>query len=184
MAVAAVSFNRRTMVIDADASKPVLHSRFGHPQAPGLADVLAGRQPLRRVVRRASENNPIAILSAGSADAELLGIERIIGTQQIVDASGADCTILSSTANSSLHESLLLAHHFPQSVLLTLNPRHTTVGEIEQLTDRVRSVGGRVAGIVLHDGRSLDGPRMNRRRRKVERRDHMKRQVARDWSER
>jgi len=184
LAETATSFSRRVMVIDADAESPMLHQRFGHPQSPGLADVLVGRAPLRKVVRRASIDNPTAVLTAGSADNELQGPERAVGTQQIVAAAGADCAIVSTTSASTLHDALRVAHYFPSNVVLALNPREVTRLEIQSLTNSVRSVGGSVTGIVLHDGRSLGSQRQTWRQRRTARRKHMKRQVARDWSER
>jgi hypothetical protein len=182
IAETAAGFNRRVMMIDGDVAKPILHERFGHPQTPGLAEVLAGRESLRGVVRRASPTNRTAVLTAGSGETYLFGVDRVIGTHQLVAASGADCAVLSTTSNSSLDEALLVAHHFPDAVVLAVDPATTTQSDILNLAERVRSVGGRLAGIVLHDGGRMESRRLTSRDRRSERRRHLRKRLARDWS--
>ncbi|NND01195.1 MAG: hypothetical protein HKN91_00270, partial [Acidimicrobiia bacterium] len=71
LAATASKFSLRVLLLDADSGPPVMHERLGHPQSPGLAEVLAGGASLRSAVRRASTTNPTAILTAGSSEAAI-----------------------------------------------------------------------------------------------------------------
>ncbi len=141
---------RRVLLIDADLAQPILHKHFGHPQAPGLAEVLEGSEALAKVVRRASDTNPAAVLSAGSLTADLVGVDRVMATHEVVSASGADCAVLSTTASSSLDEALLVAHHFNDAVVLAIDPGVMRETEILDLIDRTRGTGARLVGILLY----------------------------------
>lgn len=184
LAETATSFNLRVLMIDADTSEPILHQRYGQPQTPGLTEVLAGQAPLRQVVRRASASNPTALVTAGSEQSALSGIDRVVATHQIATAAGADCVVVSTTSQSSLHDVLLVAHHFPQSVVLTLDPKRTTKAQFREFASEVQTVGGQVKAIALHDGKTLDPNSATWRQRRVNRRSHMRKQVARDWTKR
>ena len=150
LASAASGLSRRVLLIDADLAQPVLHKWFGHPQAPGLAEVLSGQQTLRGVVRRASDTNPAAVLSAGSYQADLAGVDRVLATHEVVAVSGADCALLSTTSGSSLDDALLVAHHFGEAVVLAVDPALMKEAEIRNLAARCKSVGARLVGVVLY----------------------------------
>lgn len=160
LARTAAGLNSRVLLVDADLGQPILHQHFGHPRTPGLAEVLAGEQDLGSAVRRASESNPAAVLSAGSITTNLSGFDRVLATHEVVNASGADCTVLSTTSSSSLDDTLLVARNFGEATVLAIDPSRLKEAEILDLVDRFRSVGARLAGIVLYNG---GGFRMGRR---------------------
>lgn len=150
LAKTAAGLRRRVLLIDADLAKPILHREFGHQRSPGLAEVLSGRNELREVVRRAGDDNPTAVLSAGSPMTDVSDVDRVVATHQVVNASQADCAVLSTTATSSLDEALLVAHHFGDAVVLAVEIEGMKENEIIELADRVRAVGARLVGIVVY----------------------------------
>ncbi len=160
LARTAAGLNSRVLLIDADLAQPILHRHFGHPRTPGLAEVLTGGEPLGSVVRRASDSNPAAVLSAGSTPTDLSAFDRVHATHELVSASGADCVVLSTTSNSSLDDTLLVTRHFGDATVLAFDPVRLKEAEVVDLIDRMRSVGARLAGIVLY---SDGGFRMGRR---------------------
>jgi capsular polysaccharide biosynthesis protein len=151
LARTAAGLSSRVLLVDADLAQPILHRHFGHPRTPGLAEVLAGGAPLGSVVRRASDTNPAAVLSAGSIPSDLSAYDRVTATHEVVRASGADCVVLSTTSSSSLDDALLIARHFGDAAVLAFDPIRLKENEVVDLVDRMRSVGARLAGIVLYN---------------------------------
>jgi non-specific protein-tyrosine kinase len=68
-------FNRSVVLVDADLRQPLIHSLFGVPSAPGLADVLQGGAALEDVLL-ALPDHRLSVLPSGTLPenpAELLG---------------------------------------------------------------------------------------------------------------
>jgi uncharacterized protein involved in exopolysaccharide biosynthesis/Mrp family chromosome partitioning ATPase len=57
----------RVTLVDADRNKPRLNRVFGKPDAPGLADVLAGRKKVREILYTGADGS-LRFLAAGSPD--------------------------------------------------------------------------------------------------------------------
>ena len=57
----------RVTLVDADRGRSRLSAVFGAPNAPGLADVLAGRKKVKEILHRAS-NGSLRFLAAGAPD--------------------------------------------------------------------------------------------------------------------
>jgi capsular exopolysaccharide synthesis family protein len=69
----------RTLLVDADLRRPVIHSLFGLEREPGLSNLLAERLPLEKVVRPSGIEN-LFILTCGAIPpnpSELLGSQRM-----------------------------------------------------------------------------------------------------------
>ncbi len=69
----------RTLLVDADLRRPVIHSLFGLEREPGLSNLLAERLPLEKVVRPSGIEN-LSILTCGAIPpnpSELLGSQRM-----------------------------------------------------------------------------------------------------------
>jgi capsular exopolysaccharide synthesis family protein len=59
--------DRRVLVIDANLRRPAHHRIFGLPEAPGLADVLAGTHTLDNTVQRSADRR-VDVLVAGTRE--------------------------------------------------------------------------------------------------------------------
>jgi len=69
----------RTLLVDADLRRPVIHSLFGLEREPGLSNLLAERLPLEKVVRPSGIDS-LSILTCGAIPpnpSELLGSQRM-----------------------------------------------------------------------------------------------------------
>ncbi|MBI5806219.1 polysaccharide biosynthesis tyrosine autokinase [candidate division TA06 bacterium] len=69
----------RTLLVDADLRRPVVHSLFGLEREPGLSNLLAERLPLDKVVKPSGIEN-LSILTCGAIPpnpSELLGSQRM-----------------------------------------------------------------------------------------------------------
>jgi capsular exopolysaccharide synthesis family protein len=63
-------FSQNTLIIDADLRNPSMSRWFGLPSAPGLAEVLAGKDPLAGCLKEVEPN--LSILGAGDAQEDPL----------------------------------------------------------------------------------------------------------------
>ncbi|MDP2806716.1 MAG: polysaccharide biosynthesis tyrosine autokinase, partial [bacterium] len=69
----------RTLLVDADLRRPVVHSLFGLEREPGLSNLLAERLPLEKVVKPSGIEN-LSVLTCGAIPpnpSELLGSQRM-----------------------------------------------------------------------------------------------------------
>jgi capsular exopolysaccharide synthesis family protein len=77
--------NRKVLLIDGDLRRPALHTRLGCPLEPGLAEYLAGKVELNKIMQRGGITNLtfISASTCGDNAAELAGnhkIEELIAT--------------------------------------------------------------------------------------------------------
>jgi capsular exopolysaccharide synthesis family protein len=144
----AQDFQTRICVVDADLRRPRLHSLFGIPDTPGLADVLTGRCTLSDALINL-EDQQITLLPAGQVPkhpAELLGsasMRRTIHTLR----SQFDRVIIDAPSAAPLADIGILAP-LVDSVVLIVRAGVTTKPAIQEA---VATIGqGRLLGIVLN----------------------------------
>lgn len=149
VASTAAMLNEHVLLVDMDLFDPALHDHFGHPRSPGLTEVLSGHGSLRQVARRASDTNPVAVLSAGAFQSELVGSTRVVAIHRAIAATASDHTVLSVTARSSLFDALLVASRFGDAVVLAVDPSVVKAASIRSIAASVGSVGARLAAVLL-----------------------------------
>lgn len=117
LAVSMSQANVRTLLIDADLRRPILHRLFNLEKEIGLADLLLGRSTLDRVIKKTDVKNlyvmtcgtkvpnPTELLNSQSMKKMMLKLRGIFG-QIIIDTppSGnlADSLVISSLADSAI----------------------------------------------------------------------------------
>jgi tyrosine-protein kinase Etk/Wzc len=140
----------RTILVDADLRRPLVHRAFALVQEPGLTDVLVGRAALREAVRP-DVNAGLDVLPAGASPpnpSELLGsdaMHRLAGELRqeydyiVVDTPPVlpvtDATVVATTADA---------------VILTIRSGETEEAAAERAADQLRRVHARIAGVVLN----------------------------------
>ena len=139
----------RICVVDADLRRSTLHRLFGLSDAPGLADVLAGRATLADALT-GLEDQQITVLPAGHAPAhpgELLGSNAMRQTIQTL-RSQFDRVIIDAPPAAPLADIGILTP-LVDSVLLVVRAEVTTRPAIQEA---VATIGpARVLGVVLND---------------------------------
>ena len=65
---------KRTLVIDADIRKPIIHERLDSDQVPGLAEYLAGDVEIEQVIRRDCVQQGLDLIPAGNPPADVPSI--------------------------------------------------------------------------------------------------------------
>lgn len=150
LAVTLAQGGHRTILIDGDLRRPLMHRAFAIVQEPGLTDVLIGQVTTREAIRPDVMEN-LDLLPAGASPpnpSELLGsdaMQRLVGElrQQydyiIIDTPPVlpvtDATVVATAADA---------------VLLTLRSGETEETAARRTLDQLRRVNARVAGVVLN----------------------------------
>ncbi|MCS7012285.1 MAG: polysaccharide biosynthesis tyrosine autokinase [Chloroherpetonaceae bacterium] len=79
LAITLAQGGQKTLLIDADLRRPVIHSIFGYSKEPGLTNYLVGRSKIEEVLRTAPVPN-LSIITSGTIPpnpSELLGAPRM-----------------------------------------------------------------------------------------------------------
>jgi capsular exopolysaccharide synthesis family protein len=144
----AQDFQSRICIVDADLRHSRVHSMFGIPDAPGLADVLAGRVMLADALV-SLEGHELTVLPAGQPPAhpaELLGSTAMRRTLQTL-RSQFDRVIVDAPAAAPLADVGILTP-LVDSVVLVVQAGATTKPAIH---DAVAAIGpSKVLGVVLN----------------------------------
>jgi tyrosine-protein kinase Etk/Wzc len=150
LAVALAQGGQRTLLIDGDLRRPLIHRAFGIVQEPGLTDILVGRTPWREAIRPEVLTG-LDILPGGAIPpnpSELLGstsMHTLIGTLRrdyhyiVIDTPPTlpvtDACVVASTADAAI---------------LVLRSGETEETAAQRAVEQLRRVNARIAGAVLN----------------------------------
>jgi len=145
----AQEYQQRICIVDGDLRTPQIHSLFGLPEAPGLADVLAGRAALEEALVTIDDYH-LTVLPAGAAGthpAELLGtvtMRRLLDTLR----SQFDRIVIDAPAAAPLADVGILTP-LVDSVLLVVRAGVTSKPAIQ---DAINSIDqAKLLGVVLNE---------------------------------
>jgi tyrosine-protein kinase Etk/Wzc len=149
------SAGRRVLLIEADMRHPRLHTYFGTPRSPGLADLLAGNATFDQVVHRdvlprvdllmpgKPKENPGDLLSSGRL-------------RELLDVIGDDYdhAVFDSVPILPAGDSLAIAQ-LPVSTFLVARAEHSTLSEIQEATRRLEGVKADIRGVVFNGAKRM-----------------------------
>lgn len=150
LAVTLAQNGHRTILIDGDLRRPLVHRAFGIIQEPGLTDVLVGRAHLKEAIRPevvslldvlpsgSTPPNPSELLGSGAMRGLLAELRRdyeyvVIDTPPILPVT--DATVIASETDATI---------------LTLRSGDTEETAAQRALDQLRRVDARIAGAVLN----------------------------------
>jgi capsular exopolysaccharide synthesis family protein len=153
----AQEFQRRVVIVDSDLRKPQVHSAFGIPQEPGLADVLCGTAELDDVLVYLSDYR-LTILPAGRLPpqpAEFLGS---LAMRRTLDALRArfDRVLLDMPPATPLADASILSPAV-DAVLLIVRAGLTPKPAIERALTGIDN--SKLLGLVLNEADGTDAER-------------------------
>ncbi|HEU0198991.1 MAG TPA: GNVR domain-containing protein [Burkholderiaceae bacterium] len=149
------SSRRRVLLVEADMRHPHLQMYFGTPRAPGLADVLSGRERFENIVHREVLPRVDLLMSGVPRDnpADLLSSPRLRAL--LDELSGEyDHVVFDSVPILPAGDSLAIAQ-LPVSTFLVARAEHSTVREMQEATRRLTGVGATVKGVVFNGAKRL-----------------------------
>jgi tyrosine-protein kinase Etk/Wzc len=155
LAVVLAAADIRVLLIDADLRHGQLHRYFDQERGSGLADLIAGTQPLEQVVRRDVFDH-LDVISAGSptsTPAELL-LHRRLGTVLKTLSARYDLILIDACALQPWSDTAVLATHAGMTYVVVragVTTRRNMVAALHQL----RLTGRRPAGVIANASKTV-----------------------------
>jgi capsular exopolysaccharide synthesis family protein len=151
LAITFAQQGQRTLLIDADLRRAVLHKAFSVARSPGLAELIIGETSFEDAVHDTGVPN-LAIIASGRFPpnpAELLGSARM---QEILHEAKArfDVVLLDSPPLLAVTDAAVLST-MVDGVALVIRTERTKRDAVRRAIGHVRSVRGRLLGAVLND---------------------------------
>ncbi len=144
---------KRTLIVDCDLRKPVLHKIFGLRNFRGLVNVLVGECSLQEVLQDGPLHN-LQILTVGPIPpnpAELLSSKRFATFLAQVRRE-FDYVLLDTAPVELVSDAATLATQ-ADGVLLVLDAQKTRKGELRQAVRSLQTVGANMLGTVVNNAR-------------------------------
>jgi capsular exopolysaccharide synthesis family protein len=156
----AQEFQRRVAIVDSDLRKPQMHSAFGIPQEPGLADVLCGNAELDEVLVHLADYR-LTILPAGRLPAQPAEFLGSLAMRRTLDALRArfDRVLLDMPPATPLADASILSPAV-DGVLLIVRAGVTPKPAIERALTGFDS--SKLLGLVLNEADGTDVERYAR----------------------
>ena len=150
LAVTLAQNGARTLLVDADLRRPVVHRAFSITQEPGLTDVLIGRASPREAIRPEVTAN-LDVLPSGALPpnpSELLGSEAMRALLGEIRRD-YDWVLIDTPPVLPVTDATVVAAEV-DAVILTVRSGETDEAAAERAVEQLRHVGARLAGTVLN----------------------------------
>lgn len=142
---------KKTLVIDTDLRRPVIHKIFRLPKEPGITDVLVKDVPWEEAIRQTDIEN-LYILPAGSSPpnpGELIGSQRMRDLLEIFKEN-MDIVILDSPPVIAAIDAAVIGAQ-TQGIMLVLNMEETKRDSAKFSIDQIERAGSKILGGLLNN---------------------------------
>lgn len=161
LALACLASGKRVLVIDTNFRRARIHSAFGIPEGPGLAEVLAGEQPIADAIIKLE--NGLHVLPAGARNkrvVERLGADAM--GQVIAEASAQyDLVLLDVAPAIVAGDALTLASHI-DATLLVARAMQEKRGQVARLKNELSDTRAEFLGVLVNGVKSAAGGYMRK----------------------
>ena len=139
----------RTVLVDGDFRRPMVHRLYDQPSGPGFSELLRGEIDAADVIRPASLNN-LWLIPAGKYDEFSLSVLAQPRARNVFAQlrEQFDFVILDSAPLLPVADSLLLAQHVDAAVFSILRDV-SQLPKIQSAYERIRSLGVPILGAVV-----------------------------------
>jgi capsular exopolysaccharide synthesis family protein len=151
LAIVIAQSGGRTLLIDCDLRRPVLHSIFGMGKEPGLVNALVGGVPVEKAIRETGIPN-LSILSSGTIPpnpSELLGSRRMRELLEQLKEQ-FDTIILDSPPVSAVTDAVILST-FTDVAITVVRAHKTKMEFLDKTREDITRVSNSLLGVVLND---------------------------------
>ena len=151
LAITFAQQGQRTLLIDADLRRAVLNMAFKTQRSPGLTELIVGDVTLEDVMHETEVPN-LSLIASGRFPpnpAELLGSSRM---QEVLHQAKAqfDIVLLDSPPLLAVTDAAVLST-MVDGVVLVIRTERTKRDAVRRALGHIRSVRGRLLGVVLND---------------------------------
>ncbi len=152
LAMAYAQMGRKTLLVETDIRRPVVHHLFGLSREPGLSDLFTDESPDYDTIIRPSSWDNLFVVSAGMFTpnpAELIGSQKM-GNHVEYFRSNFDMVLFDTPPVLAVTDAALLGNK-TDGVVLVVRSNHTAREPIRRATATLRNVGIKTLGTVLND---------------------------------
>ncbi len=150
-AITMASAGLKTVLLDTDLRRPVLHRVFGVKREPGLTDYLFGRAELNEIFKQTEVENlylvPCGVVPPNPA--ELLGSEKMREFIEYLKLN-YDMVVFDTPPLVAVTDALILANQV-DGVLLVASAGKTEIDVLDKAREMIHRVGGNVIGVLLNN---------------------------------
>ncbi|MBD3392166.1 MAG: polysaccharide biosynthesis tyrosine autokinase [Chitinivibrionales bacterium] len=151
LAMAYAQMGKRTLLIDTDLRRPVLHHLFGVKREPGFSELFMGSQDYEKVIQPTEKEN-LFLLTAGMFTpnpAELIGSQKMTHHIEYF-RDNFDIVFFDTPPIVAVTDAALLGTRL-DGVLLVIRSHHTDREVASRAVNTLKNVGVKVLGTVLND---------------------------------
>ena len=151
LAIAFAQTGKKVLLVDADLRRPAIDTTFKLKKGEGLSELLTGKAKTAAVVRKTDIEN-LSIITSGAipaSPAEILGSDRM---REFIEEVKKDYDIIlfdSSPVLAVTDPSVLSTQ--TEGSIIVVSAGKTRVQELEQTTELLEGVGGKVIGVVINN---------------------------------
>lgn len=153
-ALLASSTGRSTLLIDANLTRPALHTRLGEDRRPGLVDVAAGSIGFEEAIRSTSVGQiELNLLTAGS---DVHGTVDVLSSEGTADLLSMACrlfdvVVIDTPPILALPDAAVLSAHREVDTIVVVGHRQRRSRASRTITE-LRRAGANVIGVVVNSG--------------------------------
>ncbi len=151
LAITFAQMGSKTLLVDADLRRPMLHKLFSLPKEPGLTNIIAGKAEWREAIQNIEHMQNIDVLPCGTIPpnpAELLGSESMHSFLKDV-RNHYDIVLLDSPPVIAVTDPALLST-LMDSVLLVVKAGDSELDAVSMAITQLKRIEAPVTGIVLN----------------------------------
>lgn len=151
LAITMAKADLKTVLLDTDLRRPVLHRVFSVKREPGLTDYLFGRAEIDTIFKQTDVDNlylvPCGVVPPNPS--ELLGSEKMKEFIEYLKLN-YDFIIFDTPPLVAVTDALILANQV-DGVLLVASAGKTEIDVIDKAREMIHRVGGNVIGVLLNN---------------------------------
>jgi capsular exopolysaccharide synthesis family protein len=156
LGVALTQASKRTLIVDCDLRKPVMHKIFGLRNFRGIVNVIAGEHDVQSVLQEPLPGlNVITVGPTPPNPAELLGSTRFAAFVKLARQE-FDYVLMDAPPVEPVSDPVIIATR-ADGVLLIIDAQNTRKGALRQSIRSLEAVGANVIGTVMNNFKAPRG---------------------------
>lgn len=141
---------KKTLIIDADLRRPVLHHRFGVPNVVGTADLLLGVVTAQEAIHVSNDSPYLFVMPSGRTMSPANAMESPLENMLADLRQDFDLIVIDAPPVLPFAETMLIAASV-ESVVFVARSGITTADAAENALSILQGTGVKVLGIVMND---------------------------------
>ena len=141
----------KTLIIDLDLRRPVIHRIIGEKPEHGITSLIIGKKTAEEIITPTKTDN-LYFISCGERPvnpAEMLSSNAL--AEAVEELCGKfDIILLDSPPSAALADAAIISR-FADTVLLVVSAGQTSYADVENSLDNLKKANARVAGVIMNN---------------------------------